>query len=245
MTNDNNKNNVSANNVLRFPTRLQMAARVADLIEARLAAAIAETGAASIAVSGGSTPAALYAELSRREINWAKVTAVLVDERWVSPGASGSNEDFVIRTLKQNRATQLNVVGMWSDVPQPADGLGEMEKRLTAVKQPFDVVVLGMGNDGHTASWFPNCDGLDRALCVAGPQVTSITAKQSDVTGDHLERMTLTFGAMKDAKTVCLLLAGDDKLATFERAHQDGPVADMPVRQMLSARADLWACWAP
>ena len=81
-----------------------MAEALSAEIEERLARAIAERGAASLAVSGGSTPKPLYQQLSDADLDWSKVTVVLVDERWVDPGEAGSNEDFVRASLLQGKA---------------------------------------------------------------------------------------------------------------------------------------------
>jgi 6-phosphogluconolactonase len=231
--------------LIAFSHREAMAARLADVIEAALARAILARGSAVLAVSGGSTPAGLYEALSRRKIDWARVSAVLVDERWVPPGAEGSNESFVRAALRQNDAAALNLVGLWSDAPGPEAGLAAATARLSRLSEAIDVAVLGMGNDGHTASWFPHAEGLARALGDTGERLAAITARPSAVAGDFLERMTMTLGAVRSARLVFLLMTGAEKRATFERALEDGSVEDMPVRAILDARADLWAAWAP
>lgn len=221
-----------------------MAARLADIMEAQLGRAIAERGSASLAVSGGSTPAGLYRALSERNLEWSKVTAVLVDERWVAPGEDGSNETFVRETLAQNKARELRLIGLWSNAPSPAAGLEKAERRLEDTDPPFDIVVMGMGPDGHTASWFPRAEGLSAALSGSG-RLAAVTAKRSDVTGDHIKRMTLTLGAVKDARFICLMISGDEKRDVYARALEAGPADDMPVRAILRARPDLMGAWAP
>ena len=222
-----------------------MAIRLADKIEALLCAAIKERGAASMAVSGGSTPAALYKELSARDLAWGQVTVVLVDERWVAPGEDGSNETFVRETLAQNKASKLKLIGLWSEARAPEDGLAEAEARLANLDAPFDVVIMGMGNDGHTASWFPHSDGLQLALAPYGNKLVAIKAIPSDVTGSHVQRITLTLSAIKDAGFICLLLAGEEKRKTLELALADGPLQSMPVRAILKARPNIYVAWAP
>jgi len=222
-----------------------MAERVADLIEARLGRSLAERGTASLAVSGGSTPAGLYRALSERPLDWSGIWAVPVDERWVPPGTTGSNETLIRSTLLRNRAANATFIGLWTRAASPADGLEEAERRLSVLHDPFDVVVLGMGTDGHTASWFPHCDGLERALSETGPRLAAIKAKPSGVTGDYLDRMTLTLGEIRKAKVIVLLTAGAEKRGALERISGAGSVQDMPVRAILGARPDLWVCWAP
>lgn len=230
--------------LISFASAAAMAARLADMIEAQLARAIAERGAASFAVSGGSTPAGLYKALSTRVLDWSRVTAILVDERWVAPGEDGSNETFIRETLMQNHAAALNLVGLWSDAPTPAQGLAMVEARLEGVSRPFDAVVLGMGPDGHTASWFPYADGLDDALH-SEKSLCAVNALQSNVTGKHVSRMTLTIGAVKSARFMTLMIAGEEKRNAYIKVLEDGPVEAMPVRAILKARPGLWAAWAP
>ncbi|MEL6363696.1 MAG: 6-phosphogluconolactonase [Pseudomonadota bacterium] len=233
----------AAPGLIAFADRAAAAARLADLLEAQLGRAIAERGAARFAISGGSTPAALYRDLSERDLPWEKVTAVLVDERWVPPGAEGSNETFARETLAQGRAADVRLVGLRSDAPTPADGLSAAEARIGAGS--FDVVVLGLGPDGHTASWFPHAEGLAGALSKNGPRVAAVRAIPSDVTGTHVDRITLTLGAIADAGLIAMLIAGDEKRAAFERVAAPGSVADAPARAVLAARDDMWVCWSP
>ncbi len=227
-----------------YETRAVLARQLADRIERQLRDAIAERGAASFAVSGGSTPAALYHELSRRKLDWSMITIILVDERWVAPGEEGSNESFVRASLMINEAACATLIGLWSDNATPQDGITVAERRLSGIDCPIDVVILGMGSDGHTASWFPNAEGLEAALS-SDARVAAVTASKSAVTGGHLERITLTLGAVADAQLICLLIAGDDKRDTFEAALTGDNINDMPVRAILKARSDMMVCWAP
>lgn len=230
--------------LIEFASRDAVARRLSDYLESVIARAIAERGRAAIALSGGSTPEALYAELSGRPLDWSKVCVTLVDERWTPPGAPGSNESFIRRSFLKDRAAAAQFVGMWSEAPTPLIGAADAERRISQLGE-FDAVVLGMGGDGHTASWFPNCCGLEGALSMTGPRVAAIKALKSAVTGDHVDRITLTLGAVAKSRAIALLMVGADKRLTFEQALQEGGVGDMPVRAILRARPDLWACWAP
>ena len=228
-----------------YASNAAMTGQVADQVESVLREAVALQGVSSFAVSGGSTPAALYQTLSKRALGWRKIAVALVDERWVAPGTPGSNESFVRETLLQNAAAAAAFTGMWSDVPSPAEGLATAAARYDAIKAPFDVILLGLGQDGHTASWFPDAAGLEAALSETGPRLAAVKAKKSAVTGDFTDRMTLTLAAVKSARYICMLLVGEEKRATFARALRSGPVDGMPVRAILRARPDMHVAWAP
>ena len=223
-----------------------MANALADRIAQRLAEAITQRGEASLAVSGGSTPKALYEHLADRPIDWMRTTVVLVDERWVEPGHEGSNETFVRASLLQGKAAKARWVGLKTPGKTPAQGLKAAEARLAEVVRPFDAVVLGMGNDGHTASWFPHADGLTAALAPTGPCVAAIQAIPSEVTGPLTERITLTRSAISGAGEIDLLISGTSKRRAWEEATTPGPVEDKPVRALLhDLTLHLETHWAP
>lgn len=208
--------------------------------------AITRKGQASLAVSGGSTPRALYQSLSRTKLDWEKVTIVLADERWVEPGEAGSNESFVKSTLLTGRAEKARFIPLKAQGDSPEEGLEAVEKRLADLPFPLDAAILGMGNDGHTLSWFPRAEGLDAALSEDGPRAAAITARKSAVTGDHLHRITLTLAALQGVSLCALLIRGEDKRAAFEAATQPGPVEDAPVRALLThATITLETYWSP
>lgn len=232
-------------NLIAFASPDQMAARVADLMQSVIERAIAAQGLASIALSGGATPSLLYLALAARRIDWPNVTATLVDERFVPPSAAGSNEAFLRATILQGNAGRARFVGLWNDARTLDAAAAEANARVRGLVRPFDVVVLGMGLDGHTASWFPQADGLAAALADGAPFVVPVRAKRSEATGDHLERLTLSLRAIADARLIILLTTGAGKRDAFEKAAVAGAVEEAPVRAVLRARPDLWACWAP
>lgn len=195
--------------------------------------AIASRGRAVIAVSGGSTPKPLYEFLSRQSLDWTKVTVVLVDERWVEPGQSGSNESFVLGSLLQGEAARASFVGLKTPGDTPLEGLEEARLRLDAVKLPFDLVLLGLGPDGHTASWFPRAHGLADALTRGTDRVAAVKAHETEVTGKLVQRITLTRSAFDGAGAVWMMIAGESKRAAWQRVMEPGPVEDLPARALL------------
>lgn len=197
-----------------------------------LAQGIEQDGRAVLMVSGGSSPAPAYRYLSGLELAWDKIDVAMVDERWVEQSHDKSNEAFIKSTLLQDKAAAANFVTMKNPADSAQLGQTECQNAYAALKQNFDVTILGMGPDGHTASLFPHAQGLDNALTTTD-LVAAIDAIKSDVTGDITERMTLTRAAILQSKVIKLLISGEEKLAVYKEAKAGGEVADMPLRAIL------------
>jgi len=212
-----------------------------------LSEALSKHGTATLLVSGGSTPAPLYEALSKCELVWKKIKVALVDERWVDPQHSASNEALIRRSLLINNAKAAAFTGMKTADKHAAKGQAETEQRFQALPQPFTVAIVGMGNDGHTASLFPHADGLGAALKADGAQLTAaIKAKQSPVTGPNIERLSLTLAGLLKCERLIILLTGEDKLAVFDQAMKPGPVEDMPIRALLNQeKVPVEVYWSP
>ncbi len=149
-----------------FETRPALAQALARDVAAALTAAIETRGAASLAVSGGSTPKLFFEALSAKALFWDKVTVTLVDERFVPPESDRSNHRLVAENLLQNKAKAAYFVPLFQPAASPEDAATLATVKTEAICDPFDVVILGMGTDGHTASFFPGGDNLYEALDV-------------------------------------------------------------------------------
>lgn len=227
-----------------FDDRQAMAEAMADDIADLLRAAIDDRGRASLAVSGGSTPGAMFRCLSEQRLGWDRVTVTLVDERWVPPDADDSNERLVRTALLQGPAAAARFVGLKNPAATPEDGLAETERALREVPRPFDVMVLGMGDDGHTASLFPGAAELGAAL---SPPATAPAPACASVRPPSLQpRMTLTLPAILDSRHILLLLAGRNKWDIYKRALAGTDATAMPIRAVFArTTAPLEVYWAP
>lgn len=228
-----------------FDSRDALTQALQQECEAALIAAVEDRGEATFMVSGGSTPEVLYKAMSHSDLPWESIYVALVDERWVDADHPRSNEAFVVRSLIQNKAAATNLIGMKNTGSDALEGLEDCEAAYQQLAQPFDITILGMGPDGHTASWFPHAKGLEAALTTDN-LCAAVTANQSAVTGEEVERMTLSLAGVLKSQKLFLLLTGDDKLATFRAAQAGSDVNEMPIRALLQQnQLDLTVFWAP
>ena len=224
-----------------FADKQQLAEALAEAVAGNLKAGAKARGAASIAVSGGSTPARFFKALSERtDVPWDKVTVTLVDERWVDETSDRSNALLVNERMLQGPAATARFFPLYSGGNEPdAAHIAKTNSLLAQLPEQFAAVVLGMGSDGHTASFFPGGDTLDQALSDAGPTV-SIRAP-----GAGEPRITFTLPRLLQADGLYLHIEGEEKAAVLDTALGEGPVADMPIRAVLRSGHAVNVYWCP
>jgi len=217
-------------------TARALAEAVADVLRQRLA----ETGRASLVVSGGSTPVPFFDHLSKADLDWPRVTVLLADERWVPESDPASNTRLVRTHLLQNGAEGAGFLSLKTPVPDPEQALADIERRLAELELPLDVLVLGMGTDGHTASLFPDAPELPLALKPCGGHRVALMTPPSQM---H-SRITLTLPVLENARFTALHLKGADKLDTLASAAANpDDWQHMPIRAFL--RPGLTIYWSP
>ncbi len=224
------------------PDRDALAAAFATEVATELGLGIKNKGMAVLAVSGGTTPAKFFEALSRHDqIDWSRIVVTLVDERWVDETSERSNAALVRHHLLQGAASAARFVPLYSGGETPdAEHLAKTNARLADLPETFDVVVLGMGGDGHTASFFPGGDTLDEVLSDPGP------ALALSAPGAGEPRVTLTLPRLLKTEALYLHIEGDQKARTLEKALGDGSVADMPVRAVLrQTETPVTVYWCP
>jgi 6-phosphogluconolactonase len=226
----------------RFPKAAELTEALANEITGVLQEALAAGRGASLVVSGGHTPIALFERLSSAELDWEDVWITLADERWVDTRSSESNERLVREHLLRNAAARAQFVGLKNAAADPHLGASASWSALADLPRPFDFMLLGMGEDGHTASLFPDSPGLVEALDPAQrPTCVAMQAPQSP-----RQRLSLNLRALLDARRVGLLIAGHTKWATYQRARARGAIVDVPVRAVFHQQnVPVTVYWAP
>lgn len=200
-----------------------LAGRVAE----DLRAALAKKGRASIAVSGGSTPAPFLAALSAENLDWANVSVTLTDERQVTIESDRSNARLVAQNLLRGAAADAQFIPLY----EAGQDIAETGKQVAASIVPLDVCVLGMGDDMHTASLFPGTPGLAGMLDSDG---STLVALASPPTADE-PRVTLTAAALTTAAHTYLLIKGAGKRTALDQAMSTTDLLAAPVRAILDA----------
>jgi 6-phosphogluconolactonase len=184
----------------------------------------------------------LFEILRTQPLDWDRVCVALADERWVGPEDPASNERQVRDVLLKDHAASARFHGLKNGAPTPDLGAVSAWETFARVPRPFDVVILGMGDDGHTASLFPGSPNLPSALnqgaaagCVgmwapAAPQ----------------PRLSLNLSALLDSRRIVVLITGESKWRTYAAACAPGPVEDMPIRAVLrQSRTPVDVMWSP
>ena len=212
-----------------FINSQQLATTLADAVSNALRARLARDVTAALAVSGGTTPVKFLSALSRCPLDWSRVTVTLVDERCVPETSECSNARLVRMHLLQNAAVAAKFLPL----------VGAAESAIAALSLPLAAVVLGMGLDGHTASFFPGGDHLAAAL--AGSHLLQTISAP----GAGEPRMTLTLPVLLGADYLALHIEGAAKLKTLEAAMRPGEPEEMPIRAVLARRPGLEIFWCP
>src|SRR5579863_6896613 len=215
---------------------------LATLIAGSLTAAIGARGLASLVVSGGRSPVRLFEILRTQPLDWSRVCVALADERWVSPEDPASNERLVRDHLLKDHAASARFLGLKNGAPTPDLGAVSAWETFARVPRPFDTVILGMGDDGHTASLFPGSPNLPSALNASA--AAGCVGMWSPL--PPKARLSLNLSALLDSRRITLLITGESKWRTLDAARAVGPENEMPIRAVLrQSRTPVEVMWSP
>ncbi|MDP1604613.1 MAG: 6-phosphogluconolactonase [Legionella sp.] len=213
----------------------------AEQLASILRKAIACRGHAYLVVSGGKTPQSLFAMLAKQELDWQKVTITLADERWLAPCEADSNERLVRANLLQHRAAKATFISLYREATDPFANLTLLDDELSALPT-FDAVILGMGEDGHTASLFPCSSEITSGLADSPASVLVVTPATAPY-----QRISLTKTRLLNSRAIYLHLVGEKKLPILNKALEASePATALPVRAFLHhPTANVHVMFAP
>lgn len=212
-----------------FNSKVELDEALANSVSQILQQAIAIKGKASIAVSGGSTPKGFFNVLSNKAIDWKKVTITLADERWVELNSDASNTRLVHENLLQNKASAAKFFHLKHGDVLCDETLADLNIAANNSLLPLDVVILGMGEDGHTASLFPCSDQITQGLDINN---SNALMKVEPKTAPN-QRISFTFAALKQSKHVFLHVCGENKKHVLDKALSANDIFEMPIRAFL------------
>ena len=238
---------------LVYDTPERVAQAAAEVFTKYAVDAAAARGVARIAISGGSTPKRMFALLAAEpflsQVPWNKLELYWVDERCVGPDDADSNYRMTKEQLLSKVPLPAEKVFRMEGEIDPEEAASKYEAtlrnnfKLEGAQAPaFDLVLLGMGDDGHTASLFPHSPNLPSALnAEAAPGCVAMWSP----TEPHA-RLSLNLSALLDARRIVILIDGPKKWATFTAAGESGPIAEMPIRAVLrQTQTPVEVMWSP
>jgi len=223
-------------NWIEAPDAAALAVRLGDAVAAQLRTAIDLAGEAS------STPKPVFQHLSACALDWSRVTVTLADERWVPASHADSNEALVRNTLLVDQAASARFVSLYLPDQDPHSALAEIDRAVAAICRPFTVVILGMGEDGHTASLFPATDGLEAAMDLDASASVAVMQPQTV----PQTRISLTRRALLDSTQCLVHITGASKRQVLETALSDPVDTRLPIARVVDARpAGVSVYWSP
>nr|WP_245453307.1 6-phosphogluconolactonase [Aquibium carbonis] len=224
-----------------FSTPQDLAHSLADAVANALREAMRERGGATLAVSGGTTPVRFFEALSAQDLDWSKVSVTLVDERYVPPSSDRSNERLARMHLLRGPAETAHLIPLYSEADSVEVAAQRADLRMLEILFPIDVVVLGMGHDGHTASFFPDAENLEELLDPLTRQ--AVFAVHAVSAGEP--RLTLALARIASARMLVLHIEGSEKRDVLNAALA-APEARLPIRRVLdAAETTPIIYWAP
>lgn len=222
-----------------FDSREAASAAAAAHIGRAVAHRLEAQGAASVVVSGGSSPAGVFAELAKTTLAWSDVHIILSDERWVPADHADSNERLVRDTLLTGEAQHAKLLPLFAAGTAIEARCEELNDELRLAPFPFACALLGMGEDGHFASLFPDADNLAEGLDADSRQ---LCIPVHTAASEH-PRVSLTLSALSRSDEILLLIFGERKREVYEAAKMDAN--GYPVSHLLrQKRAPVHLYWA-
>lgn len=220
--------------LVEYPDRDMLAIDLANKLAGELETHLLHHDTASLAVAGGTTPGPVYDVLCAADLDWGRVHVFPTDERWVAQDHPRSNGRLITERLIVNRAGSARFLPFYANAETPEQVLPEIEAMLVP-ELPISVLVLGMGEDMHTASLFPGAAGLEAAL---EPDAPVLAVLRPETVPEP--RVSLTARVLDGAMSKHLIIYGAAKRAALEKAMMLPP-EEAPVQAILTGCTVHWA----
>ncbi len=197
-----------------FDNREQASKAAAAIIASSLRRRLEAHDRATVVISGGGTPIRAIERLSGEPLPWARITVTLSDERWLPPEHEDSNERMIREHLLRGPGADAELLPLYAADQTPGSQAEILDGVLRLLPIPFACSLLGMGEDGHFASLFPDAGNLAEGVDVDGDRL----AIPVETAASPYPRISLTLSALSRSDTIVLLIYGEKKLAVLERA---------------------------
>lgn len=225
-----------------FATADDWAGACASRLAADLADAVSARGTALFAGPGGSTPASIYERLAQTGLDWSKVSVTLIDERYVPETSPDSNARLIRDVLLQGPAAAARFIPLYRPAVTVDRAAAEAAADLSSAGGRLDTVLLGMGEDGHICSMFPNSPTL-KTLLTPGLKPTVLGVPPGrDGAAPTIERLSMNLAYLMQAGRVILALKGRVKREVYER-EAGGDPRIQPIAALLANAVPLEVLW--
>ncbi|MCZ4254977.1 6-phosphogluconolactonase [Sulfitobacter sp. G21635-S1] len=221
-------------NLIEYPDREILAMKVANRLAGELKKCLLVHEFASFAVPGGTTPGPVFDMLSGTDLDWGRVHVMLTDERWVPEEDARSNGALVRSRLLTGHAAAAQFLPFYQPGLEAEEGAAAIAPGLET-QLPLSLLVLGMGDDMHTASLFPGAPGVAAAMAAGAPNLCVVRPEDQEIA-----RVTLPAHVLRGAMSTHLIIFGDAKRAALERA-ETLPPEEAPVATVLNNAEVHWA----
>lgn len=220
--------------IIDYPDRDAAALALADILAASLAGHLARHSRASLAVPGGTTPGPIFDHLCAAGLDWARVTILLTDERWVPDDSPRSNAGLIRARLMQGPAARASFIPFYK-AGFSAEAATPILSRDLEAHFPLSVLLLGMGADMHTASLFPGAPGLAAALSPDAPALCAVSPESQPE-----PRITLSARVLNTAAEKHLVIFGEDKRVALQQSVTLTP-QEAPISAVIEKGTVHWA----
>ena len=220
---------------IKYPDSEMMAMDLADLLASELNNALHNRDRATLVVPGGTTPGPIFDILSGVKLDWSRVNVLLTDERWVPEDHPRSNTRLLRERLLVGAAAAATLIPLYKATKTPQEALPELSKAIGPLL-PIDVLLLGMGQDMHTASLFIGDDNLADAFESHAPLLLPMHNKNRDE-----PRVTLTAPVLHGAMKTHIVYTGKSKNKALKNARKLNDPLLAPISAFLKGSTVHWA----